>query len=515
MAGNGWMWDGEQLRTREARGSRQLPEAGDVVLVLGDAPAPASSAHAILVLNGEARRFAALKRKELRERLLRIGITLSPGAGRHAEVSAMGGWRADRQIRVRVFQDQVLDMRWIRDGSGSAGQSGGKRGKGAYGVGRGAMLGDRAEPESLLPQQSAYRKASRAAIRSIYALCLDAGIVELSLDGGGRCVVDAVLLPSGAGDEWEAEAWLEAVEHLAAGRMAGTTARDRRKTILLGADPEFLLVNDSGKVVPAERYLGSGYGAGTDAMFIGGRIARPVAELRPAPAAQPSEVAARIRGLLSIAQSRIRDAGLRWVAGAMPVPGFALGGHIHVSGVPLTNRLLRQLDSYVAIPLAMAESEPGRARRPRFGVLGDCRQQPHGGFEYRTLPSWLVSPAACEAALSLALLCALETDDLDYCPAADERYMAAYYRGDRETLRTCLEPLITAIRAVPSYEDLAPGIEPFLQQLRDGAIWDEALDIRAAWSLPLGESGIAGELADIARPSNGRARGVNHRIDLL
>ncbi|MCM3627594.1 hypothetical protein M3194_09465 [Paenibacillus glycanilyticus] len=256
--------------------------------------------------------------------------------------------------------------------------------------------------------------------------------------------------------------------------------------LLIGADPEFVLIRPDGKVAPASRYLGEGVGgaAGSDAMLVGRRLVYPVAELRPEPAEGPAGLTANIRRLLLRAAGLVRDPSLRWAAGAMPVPGLALGGHIHLSGVRLTPRLLRLLDSYAAFPLALVEDPAGRGRRPRYGVLGDYRQQPHGGFEYRTLPSWLVSPAATKAAFALALLCAREADALDDIPALDERYVAAYYAGDRAELAGCLERIAAAMSATASYAALAPYIEPLLDAARRGATWDERADIRVKWRIP-------------------------------
>jgi hypothetical protein len=168
----------------------------------------------------------------------------------------------------------------------------------------------------------------------------------------------------------------------------------------------------------------------------------------------------------------------------MPVPGLALGGHIHISGAPLTSRLLRLLDSYAAFPLALIEDPAGRARRPRYGTLGDFRQQPHGGFEYRTLPSWLISPAAAKAGFALALLCAREALNIDYIPALDERYAEAYYAGDRSGLAGCLDGLAASISATPSYDALARFIEPLFEAARRGTTWDESSDIRFKWRIP-------------------------------
>ncbi|WP_208414451.1 putative amidoligase domain-containing protein [Paenibacillus castaneae] len=273
-----------------------------------------------------------------------------------------------------------------------------------------------------------------------------------------------------------------AVWHAAAGAEAAD-----RGPLLIGADPEFVLVTPAGKVASASRFFGAGVGgaAGADAVLIGRRLLYPVAELRPEPAEDPAALAANVRRLLLRAADRISDPALRWAAGAMPVPGLALGGHIHLSGAPLTSRLLRLLDSCAAFPLALVEDPAGRARRPRYGTLGDFRQQPHGGFEYRTLPSWLISPAAAKAAFALALLCAREAEHLHYIPALEERYAAAYYAGDRAELAGCLDGIASSISAAASYEELAPYIEPLFQAARSGHTWDESTDIRVKWRIPM------------------------------
>lgn len=41
----------------------------------------------------------------------------------------------------------------------------------------------------------------------------------------------------------------------------------------------------------------------------------------------------------------------------MPQPGFPLGGHLHFSGVALNGALLRALDNYLALPLALLEDK--------------------------------------------------------------------------------------------------------------------------------------------------------------
>ncbi|WP_138751052.1 putative amidoligase domain-containing protein [Paenibacillus sinopodophylli] len=331
------------------------------------------------------------------------------------------------------------------------------------------------------PDDPALRRVVRTAAAALYALGLDIGEAEVTLSGDGRTAVrDA--WPRLRNTRLEAAAlrrfaaWYDA---------AGTGTADRH--LLIGADPEFVLVTPEGKIASASRFFGPGVGgaAGADALLVGRRLLYPVAELRPEPADNPAALAANVRRLLLRAADRISDPRLRWAAGAMPVPGLALGGHIHLSGAPLTSRLLRLLDSYAAFPLALVEDPAGRARRPRYGTLGDFRHQPHGGFEYRTLPSWLVSPAAAKAAFALALLCAREEQTLSYIPALDERYVEAYYSGDRVTLAGCLDGVASQLSATGSYAALAPFIEPLLEAARRGATWDERTDLRVKWRIPL------------------------------
>ncbi|MDQ8733777.1 hypothetical protein [Paenibacillus sp. LHD-38] len=331
------------------------------------------------------------------------------------------------------------------------------------------------------PEDPALRRVARTAAAALYALGLDIGEAEVSLGGDGRTAVREAW-PKLRDTRLEAAA----LRRFAAWHDAARTGTAGRQ-LLIGADPEFVLVTKEGKIASASRFFGAGVGgaAGSDALLVGRRLLYPVAELRPEPAKDPAALAANLRRLLQRAADRISDPALRWAAGAMPVPGLALGGHIHLSGAPLTGRLLRLLDSFAAFPLALVEDPAGRARRPRYGTLGDFRQQPHGGFEYRTLPSWLVSPAAAKAAFALVLLCAREEQHLSYIPALDERYVEAYYSGDRSELAGCLEGVAESLSATASFTDLAPYIEPLLEAARRGTTWDERADIRIKWRLPI------------------------------
>ncbi|WP_162848408.1 putative amidoligase domain-containing protein [Paenibacillus nanensis] len=406
---------------------------------------PLAASHGVWVLNEGAGSAARMSADTKRRLWKRAGISCN----------------AEKPLPARVYAVTIVNQEpWRFE---------------RIGRGRPPRLGDDGWPE-----EEAQRRAARAAARALYALGLDIGEAEVALSDGGRAIVlDARPL---AADSAAGEAALEAF----AARYAAADAGGGGGRILIGADPEFALLTPAGKLAPASRFFGEGAAGatGADAMVVGRRVIYPVAELRPAPAETPAALAANVRRLLARAAVRVSDPALRWVAGAMPLPGLALGGHIHISGAPLTGRLLRLLDSCAAYPLALVEDPAGRGRRPRYGALGDVRLQPHGGFEYRTLPSWLVSPAAAKAAFALALLCAREAMRMPRVPAREERYAEAYYAGDRTELAGCLDEVAAAIAATESYPALAQYIEPLFDAARRGKTWDESADIRAKWRIP-------------------------------
>ncbi|MFF2089751.1 hypothetical protein [Paenibacillus sp. NPDC058174] len=477
-----WIWDGDDDRLERAEknapplssaairicGSYQDVAEGDAVIVLsmGKKITPSRFPGAVLVNEGAAA-AAAMSAAEKERRWRRAGL-------------ARAAQEDERLYRVVLFQLEPIElMRLDRQGRPLGGGDGSpQRPEGRVWGGAG-----RAGAAMPWPADPVLRRVVRAATSGLYVLGLDIGEADVALGADGRAAVRAA---RALGKAELLRRWPDALAGYAAGYEAACRYHSDR-TILIGADPEFVLIRQDGRVAPASRFLGEGTGgaAGSDALLVGRRIVYPVAELRPEPAADPAALAEHVRQLLRRAAARISDPSLRWAAGAMPVPGLALGGHIHLSGVAISGRLLRLLDSYTAFPLALVEDAAGRGRRPRYGALGDFRQQQHGGFEYRTLPSWLVSPAAAKACFALALLCAREAQTLSYIPALDERYVEAFYAGDRAELAGCLDGVAAAVAATPSYAALAPYIEPLLDAARRGITWDERADIRLKWRIPL------------------------------
>ncbi|MFK7691922.1 putative amidoligase domain-containing protein [Paenibacillus sp. HJGM_3] len=321
--------------------------------------------------------------------------------------------------------------------------------------------------------------AIRAAVKAIYALGLDYGVVDIVLPPSGSPEVLKVE-PYPELDDRLAELYAEAIRKF--GRELESDRR-RLRAPLLGADPEFLLADEAGRIVHASRYLPKIGEAGCDVLTIRGVKRYPLAELRPEPAADPRRLLRHLRRAMLHAAEQITDERLRWVAGGMPATGFALGGHLHISQVWLNSRLLRALDNYLALPLAMVEAERSARRRPAYGYLGDFRRKKHGGFEYRTLPSWLASPHVAKGVIACFALIAAHYQMLSQRPLQDPVVQKRFYAGDKEALLPYVRRVWEDLKRLPGYAALSDWLIPYEQSIMSRQVWDEHADIRPAWKI--------------------------------
>ncbi|MEC0333232.1 hypothetical protein NYE69_18605 [Paenibacillus sp. FSL R5-0527] len=333
------------------------------------------------------------------------------------------------------------------------------------------------------PGSVLWKRLESTAVRALYALGLDMGEVVIAAGEEGRFTVEALSLAPEVPDLRQAglfaRAIREAMEEL---EQAGEAAQEP----LIGMDPEFLLVNPAtGKVIPASRYLSRHGAAGCDVLRYRGRRMFPLAELRPQPGHDPRETIVHLMRAFRAAGEAIDDRELVWQAGAMPQRGFPLGGHLHFSGVPLTSELLRTFDNYLALPLAVLEDGRSHRRRPRYGFLGDVRRKDYGGFEYRTLPSFLISPLVAKGTVALARLIAENAGQLNRRPLEKTAVFTAFYAGRQQELRSVLPPLIQDLRAAAAYPRYESYIAPLLEAVLSGRTWDESADIRPLWNLQI------------------------------
>jgi hypothetical protein len=326
------------------------------------------------------------------------------------------------------------------------------------------------------------RRAVRLAMRTIHALGLDFGLVSIVLAGKGvLSVVDVTPNPVLTGrllDLFEqAVAEFIAEEERTPPTFAG---------VKLGTDMELMLRNPAGKMVLASKYFGRRGPIGCDDRSVqmdGKRL--PLLELRPDPDTNPLGLVNNLRDLMVEAVMTINRRGVEWRAGSMPFRPYSTGGHIHFSNVPLSSHFIRVLDNYLGLPLMLVEDPfTSSLRRPRYGFLGDVRHK-SWGFEYRTPASFLVDREITTAAYCLAYVLAVHHRELPVVDLYDANLQQAFYRGDKEPLWPLAERNLVGLQGLATYERFRDHIEPLLQMIRNRQTWDESLDVRMVWDLPL------------------------------
>ncbi len=325
------------------------------------------------------------------------------------------------------------------------------------------------------------RKVVHYAIRTIYALGLDFGGVFIGVNQQGRMRILEVR-PVVNLNEVLARRFVKSVQ-----RFIKTYFILHPEQVMLGADPEFVLKDDKGEPVMASSFFPRRGMVGCDQVVLRTDATQsklPLAELRPPPSVEPEKLFKNIYVAMVLGARKINNPDIHWLAGGMPLEGYPIGGHLHFSRIELNSQFLRILDNYLALPLSILESEQSRKRRPKYGYLGDFRRQFHGGFEYRTLPSWLVSPVVTRGVIAMAKLLALHYKNLRKLPLQEVNVQEGFYHGKKDELLQLLPKLWRDLEALPSYYRYAKFLNPFKQVLLEGVEWDENEDIRIGWKLP-------------------------------
>lgn len=370
-----------------------------------------------------------------------------------------------RTYRIHMFENRVLMLeksrqptQWLREAWG--------------------------EPsfEQIDPADDDYEASAviRLARRALYAAGLHYGHLVLHAASPHRVKVHAVsadwLLQHQGRLRTAAEAWWAEEQ----GRWSGSP-------IMLGADPEFALRHPDGHMVLASDFMGTNGVVGCDSTRYREELAlhqHPLVELRPAPSANPDLLFLRIVKALRTAAKKIDNPSIEWVSGGMPFEGYPIGGHIHFSGIRPDYQLLRQLDAYLALPLVLIEDAGCRMRRPRYGYLGDMREKDYGGtpgFEYRTLPSWLVDPIVTRGVLHLARLIADSSHHL-MINELSPGLVRAYYRGEQERIKPLVTAMWEELRQLPGYARSGAVLDRYFARLLSGNVWPADRDLRIVWS---------------------------------
>ncbi|MGG1661317.1 putative amidoligase domain-containing protein [Brevibacillus sp. NRS-1366] len=401
----------------------------------------------------EAKKF--LRRPEIGRWLLRqSGIPVTSSR------KAQPGWRT---YRVSLYQDHVLGLmrsmeepQWLLH----------------------RLEEPDYQPVALSTFDPEIHVVKSLAARSLYAAGIDAGQVTIVAASPHRLKVvqvDPEWLQQQADGYWQrARDWWESRLRLQPQELAR-----------MGADPEFALRRSTGEMALASDYLKVSGKVGCDTTRYREELAlhqHPVAELRPDPSEDPDELFFHVLEALQLADKKIGDEKLEWVAGGMPFPGYPIGGHIHFSGITATFSLRRKLDAYLALPLVLIEDSGCKERRERYGYLGDCREKAYG-FEYRTLPSWLVHPDVTRGVLHLARLVATSHTQLRAMPHLQLPLIKAYYRGDKEALGSYVQDIWDELRQLPGYLLSRIHLDRYFSYLLAGETWPATDDLRKTWNL--------------------------------
>jgi len=322
-------------------------------------------------------------------------------------------------------------------------------------------------------------KVAELARRVILLLGLDLGLVNIDFTARRRFKIVGVD-PSPELRDKDLSKIIEKIGHIR--ELDRTIAA---KDIKLGADPEFMLANaKSGKMVSASQFFPREGQIGCDNIRVPNRQQRPVAEVRPAPAYCPLDLTLNIRKCLDQAARMAPYRNLKWVAGSQPFAGFSIGGHIHFSNIKLDSGLLRALDNYVGIASFLIEN-PGTAirRRRKYGLLGEYRLKNHGGFEYRTPGSWLVSREITAGILCLAKVVASRYYQLNKNYLNNPEAQEAFYKGNQEYFRELFPELWSDVQMLDLFDDYAETLSVIPRMIASEAVWDESQDIRKSWKV--------------------------------
>jgi hypothetical protein len=184
-----------------------------------------------------------------------------------------------------------------------------------------------------------------------------------------------------------------------------------------------------------------------------------------------------------------------------------LGGHIHFSGNPVRQpeKIVKCLDVHLAIPLLMLENKiSARERRQNhdYGHLGQYRAQRelHGGFEYRTPSSWLVSMNVAKMTLEIAQLIAYDYRHLlnslgnAFVNPQDDIIRRNYgrcekvawfqYNGKRTNLLRLSLQAVKKLKKLPNAYQVMNSILTLENALRLRTRWYQEIDCTTRWHLP-------------------------------
>lgn len=337
----------------------------------------------------------------------------------------------------------------------------------------------KSKPQTKYVKESPNSRSAEIANQVVYLLGLDFAVVHLALTARRRFRVMKVD-PSPIVREKDFNTFYKMLVNLY------ETGNELLSTeIKLGADPEFMMINSkNGRMVSASEFFPREGIVGCDNIRVPNRQQRPVAEIRPAPNTDPLELINNVKKALNNANRLASYRNVKWVAGSQPVGGYSIGGHIHFSNMKINYAILRTLDNFLGIPVFLLEVPTTAARRrKKYGYLADYRLKSHGGFEYRTPGSWLVSQRIATAVICLAKIVISRYLFLDRNYLNSSGAQAAFYAGNQEYFKPIFYDLWQYIKNTDLYDKYLDELQIIPYMIENEINWDEKNDLRKRWRL--------------------------------
>lgn len=197
------------------------------------------------------------------------------------------------------------------------------------------------------------------------------------------------------------------------------------RKITIGADPEFMIITGDGKALPAREICDDG----DNSNHFGRERGQNgyVFELRPDPSTDVFSVIANIRKILRIHMQQYPYLKKCTFTGGHIVEtettgrqtghgSFAVGGHIHIGIIgdlayELDNDKFRHFLNKIIFNgfMGVINDKKNHSLRKKigYGKAGDFRASGEDSLQYKTPPSWLVSPTLAFMFLTLAKICGL------------------------------------------------------------------------------------------------------------
>lgn len=318
--------------------------------------------------------------------------------------------------------------------------------------------------------------------KAVYGLGLDFGVVSIGVSPEGKAYVLDVDAFCRKMDYRCRKAY---VKQLSIIIRKYEDLIENVEDITIGADPECTIKDKiSGDIIFASEFLESEGSIGLDDRSIeAGKKCFPLMEIRPKYSTNPIDVVKSIKTILDDASKKIDYSNIGLYAGSMPSYNYWSGGHIHFGTKP-NAKLIRALDNYLALPVLMIEkTNTARKRMIKYGALGNYRLKSHGGFEYCSLSSWLVSPNIALGVLCLAKVIVQEYLNLPENYLNNYSDIRAYYLVNKNYFKDRIKNIAKSIQKTNTYKIYEEQLEPMLDKIVKNAEWKESRDIKEAWNL--------------------------------